>query len=264
MKSREKVRKVEEKIMSRVNYPASKLHANVIWIAGLLNILCLTPVTSMANECFPALDKAKSQYIVGYGNLLYEQSGKSTEVGFQSEVPVWVDGFRRGWQTRTRQENNVKVTELGVIPLVGGRFNGVLISLPVNKIKSIDRQQKLTCRVPVNPAQLTSMNNEKIPGNSQFWLYQTQNKYCNKPAGSYPILMSDVDEFLTGCIEQADRFGLKSFARECVATTWDWSSHWVNDRQHPLKTKPAQIRRQQVDQLLETLEGNLYEQVQSE
>ncbi|WP_419534284.1 hypothetical protein [Endozoicomonas sp.] len=108
------------------------------------------------------------------------------------------------------------------------------------------------------------MNKDKVPRNSQFWLYQTQNKYSNKPAGSYPILMSDVDEFLTGCIEQAEQFGLKSFARECVATTWNWSSHWVNDRLHPLKTKPAQIQRQQVDKLLENLEGNLYEQVRSQ
>ena len=250
--------------MSKVNCTAFKLHSNIICRIGLFSILCIAPAVSMANECFPAFDKTKSQYIVGYGSLLYEQARKSTNVGFKPEVPVWVDGFRRGWQTRTRQENNIKVTELGVIPLVGGRYNGVLISMPTNKIKSIDRQQKLTCRVLVNPEQITSMNNEKIPKNSQFWLYQTQNKYSSKPAGSYPILMSDVDEFLTGCIEQADRFDLKGFARECVATTWNWSSHWVNDRLHPLKTKPAQIRRQQVDQLLENLEGNLYEQVRSQ
>ena len=247
--------------MSRVNYPAFKLTGNKIWMIGLLKVLCMAPVVSMANECFPVFDKAKSQYIVGYGNLLYEQARNTTNIGFKPEVPVWVDGFRRGWQTRTRQDNNIKVTELGVIPLVGGRFNGVLISMPANKIKSIDREQKLTCRVLVNPEQLTPMNNGEIPENSQFWLYQTQNKYSHRPAGSYPILMSDVDEFLTGCIEQADQFGLKSFASECVATTWYWSSHWVNDRLHPLKTKPAQIQRLQVDKLLENLEGDLYEQV---
>ncbi|WBA81348.1 hypothetical protein [Endozoicomonas sp. GU-1] len=250
--------------MSKVNYPAFKLPGNVIWLMGLLNILCIAPVISMANECFPEFDKAKSQYIVGYGSLLYEQARKSTNIGFKPEVPVWVDGFRRGWQTRTRQDNTIKVTELGVISLVGGRFNGVLISMPTNKIKSIDRQQQLTCRVLVNPGRLTSMSNVNIPENSQFWLYQTQNKYSNKPAGSYPILMSDVDEFLTGCLEQADRFGLESFARECVTTTWNWSSHWVNDRLHPLKAKPAQIQRLQVDKLLENLEGDLYEQVRSQ
>lgn len=251
--------------MSKVNYPAFKIPGNIIWKIGVLNILlCTVPVGSMANECFPVFDKAKSQYIVGYGSLLYEQARKTTNIGFKPEVPVWVDGFRRGWQTRTRQDNNVKVTELGVVPLVGGRFNGVLIAMPANNIRSIDRQQKLTCRVLVKPGQLTPMNNGKIPDNSQFWLYQTQNKYSHRPAGSYPILMSDVDEFLTGCIEQADQFGLESFASECVATTWYWSSHWVNDRLHPLKSKPAQIQRLQVDKLLENLEGNLYEQVRSQ
>lgn len=250
--------------MWKVNCPVLKTHNPTFLMVGLLAILNITPLVSHANECFPAFDKSKSQYIVGYGSLLYEQSRALTNVRFKPEVPVWVDGFRRGWLTRTRQDNNIKVTELGVIPLVGGRFNGVLISMPTNKIKSIDRQQKLACRVLVNPEQLTSMNKDKVPRNSQSWLYQTQNKYSNKPAGSYPILMSDVDEFLTGCIEQAEQFGLKSFARECVATTWNWSSHWVNDRLHPLKTKPAQIQRQQVDKLLENLEGNLYEQVRSQ
>ncbi len=250
--------------MWKVNCPVLKIRNPTFLMVGLLAILHITPLVSHANECFPAFDKSKSQYIVGYGSLLYEQSRELTNVRFKPEVPVWVDGFRRGWLTRTRQDNNIKVTELGVIPLVGGRFNGVLISMPTNKIKSIDRQQKLACRVLVNPEQLTSMNKDKVPRNSQFWLYQTQNKYSNKPAGSYPILMSDVDEFLTGCIEQAEQFGLKSFARECVATTWNWSSHWVNDRLHPLKTKPAQIQRQQVDKLLENLEGNLYEQVRSQ
>lgn len=250
--------------MWKVNCPVLRTNSKVFFSMGLLAILFIASSLSLANDCFPSFNKTKPQYIVGYGSLLYEQARKSTNVGFEPEVPAWVDGFRRGWLTRTRQDDNVKLTVLGVIPLVGGRFNGVLISMPTNKIKSIDRQQKLACRILVNPAQLTSMNNETIPKDGQFWLYQTQNKYSAKPAGSYPILMSDVDEFLTGCIEQSERFKLKFFAQECVATTWNWSSHWVNDRLHPLKAKPAQIRKQQVDKLLDNLEGNLYEQVRAE
>lgn len=250
--------------MWQVNYHILRTYHSACFIAGILAALLTAPMSIQANECFPAFDNTKHQYLIGYGSLLYEQARVSKNAELEPEIPIWVDGFRRGWLTRTRQDNNVKVTELGVIPFVGGRFNGVLISMPANKIKSIDRHQKLTCRVLINPAQLTSMNQEKIPDNSQFWLYQTQNKYSNKPAGSYPILMSDVDEFLTGCIEQAERFQLKSFASECVATTWNWSSHWVNDRLHPLKAKPAQIRRQQVNTLLENLEGSLYQHVRAE
>ncbi|MFK0571551.1 hypothetical protein [Endozoicomonas sp.] len=241
-----------------------KVNCPVSLVAGLLAMLFTVPSLSMANECLPPFDNVKHQYIVGYGNMHYEPAITSTSVGFEPGVPVWVDGFRRGWLTRTSHANHIKVTDLGVIPLVGGRFNGVLIAMPANMLKSMDRQQKRTCRVLVNPRQLTPMNNEEMPKDSQFWLYQTQNKYHDRPAGSYPIVMSDVDEFLTGCIEQSERFGLKSFAQECVATTWNWSSHWVNDRLHPLKVKPAQIRRQQVDVLLGSLEGNLYEQIRAE
>ncbi len=237
----------------------------VSWPEVLVSVLgallsAVSPVVS-ADTCFPALDKAVPQYVVGYGSLLHEQVVAPARISLELEIPVWVYGFRRGWLTRTHEGSFVRLTELGVVPFIGGRFNGVLIAMSAGRVKEIDRHQGRACRVPVNPTQLESMNGEEIPSVGQFWIYQTRVKYINKPAGSYPILMSEVDEFLTGCIEQGLHLEVKSFAAECVATTWNWSVHWVNDRYHPLKGRLVQAQSRTVDQLLETLEGPLFERV---
>ena len=237
----------------------------VVWpkVSGpvLSVLLFIAPSDVLASACFPPLDKTSPQYIVGYGSLLYEQVITPTKATSGPAIPVWVYGFRRGWLTRTHQDSFVRLTELGVVPFIGGRFNGVLVSMPTAGIKAIDRHQPQACRVQINPTQLAAMNNAAIPSIGQFWIYQTQVKYIHKPAGSYPILMSEVDQFLTGCIEQGQRFKVKSFASDCVATTWNWSIHWVNDRYHPLKGRLTQVRGQKVDQLLESLEGPLFERV---
>jgi len=223
--------------------------------------LFVAPPVVLADSCFPALDKTLPQYVVGYGSLLHEQVVAPSNISLGPEIPVWVYGFRRGWLTRARQDSFVRLTELGVVPFVGGRFNGVLMAMSARRIKGIDRHQPQTCRVQINPSQLVAMNDAAIPSGAQFWIYQTRVKYINKPAGSYPILMSEVDQFLTGCIEQGQQFKVKSFAADCVASTWNWSVHWVNDRYYPLKGGPTQVKSHQIDQLLESLEGPLFERV---
>ncbi len=250
--------------MRKINRLAKHVRSSIFSVFGVLVVSISAPLTGIANDCFPAFDKGEPQYLVGYGDLLYEDSRKVTAIDFESELPVKVEGFRRGWQMRTSSDNNIKVTKLGLTTLAGGHFNGILVAMPANEIKSLDRQQKLTCRVEVKPKQITALNNKKVPERGRFWLYKTQHKHVFKPAGSYPILMSDVDEFLTGCIAQGEKFGLQSFAQDCVSTTWNWSPHWVNDRARPTKVKPAQIKMQKVDKLLERLEGNLFEQVRSQ
>ena len=226
--------------------------------------LSAVPPAVLADVCFPTLDKTVPQYVIGYGSLLQEQTVTPASIASGSEIPVWVDGFRRGWLTRTRQDSFVRLTELGVVPFIGDRFNGILVAMSPGAIKGMDRHQPRTCRIQVNPAQLTAMNDATMPANGQFWIYQTRANYIKKPAGSYPILMSEVDQFLTGCIELGQQFAVESFAADCVATTWDWSVHWVNDRYYPLRGRPVQIKSQQVDQLLESQLGTLFEQVNSQ
>ena len=154
-----------------------------------------------------------------------------------------------------------KNTGLGATQSVGSVFNGLLYPITPTEVRYIDRQQKQTCRVQIRRDQLASKTGASIPEQGQFWIYQVQDKYYAKPSSEYPIQISEVDEFLTGCIRGSEQFLLKTFPQDCVATTWFWSTHWVNDRKQPLSAKPAQVDRKAVNQLLESLEGDIFGQV---
>ncbi|WP_067515544.1 hypothetical protein [Endozoicomonas ascidiicola] len=223
-------------------------------------LLFLYPFIARASECYPVADQNSPQYMIGYGDLLY---GQSENRNYQHAIPVKVDGYKRGWLTKSGAGDTLKKTDLGVMQSVGSVFNGILFPITPSEIRYTDRQQIQTCRIQIRSDQLAAMTSSRIPEQGQFWIYQTRAKFYEKPSSDYPIRISAVDEFLTGCIRVAEQFQLKSYPEECVATTWFWSSHWVNDRPQPLKPKPAQVDRKAVNKLLESLEGDIFGQVRA-
>ncbi|OED43285.1 hypothetical protein ACH42_10465 [Endozoicomonas sp. (ex Bugula neritina AB1)] len=226
-----------------------------------LLVALLTPGWGLASECFPTPDSKKPQYLVAYGSLLYEESRLRKVQQAKLELPVWVEGYKRGWLLRTKPDS-LKLTRLGVTPSAGDKFNGVLLSMEVGKLTSLDRQAKLECRTQINKDSLKAMNDKALP-DGDFWIYQAQKKYISPPAGEYPIMQTNVDVFLTGCMEQAERFKIKDFADICLSTTKNWSMHWANDRRSPIDQKIVQTKNKQVDRLLEKLEGDLFENVRA-
>jgi len=81
-------------------------------------------------------------------------------------------------------------------------------------------------------------------------IYTNQPATIAPPSVNFPIVQSYVDIFVSGCLEQEQRFGLEGFARECIATTHDWSPHWVNDRLYPRRPFIYQPKARQIDLLL--------------
>ena len=225
-----------------------------------LILTLLMPGWVLANNCFPAPDSSKPQYLVAFGSLLYEEARLRKVEQTKLELPVWVQGYKRAWQIRTKPDG-LQMTNLGITPADGERFNGVLMSLSSGKLASLDRHAKLECRVKIKKGSLQSMAEKVLPNDGDIWIYQVQKKHVNSPAGEYPIVQSNVDVFLTGCIEQSDHFKIKDFADLCVSTTQYWSTSWVNDRRDPIDKKIVQTKNKQVDQLLEKLEDNLYESI---
>jgi hypothetical protein len=56
---------------------------------------------------------------------------------------------------------------------------------------------------------------EKVPfetGAGQAWIYVNQPGTIATPTVDYPIVQSYVDIFVSGCLEQEQRFGLEGFA----------------------------------------------------
>ena len=84
----------------------------------------------------------------------------------------------------------------------------------------------------------------------QAWIYVNRPEGIAEPSARYPIVQSYVDIFLSGCLEQEQRFELSGFAQQCLATPRDWSEHWVNDRIYPRRPFIYQPRSRQIDSLL--------------
>lgn len=216
---------------------------------GVLLSFLLLSGSGLAEECFPEPDDSKPQYMIGYASYLYEEARKNSEVQLKLDAPVWVEGYKRGWLTRTKPET-IKMTELGVVPSDGSRFNAVLMSVQAGDLSGMDKNKKYYCRVKVDASKIKPMTGKKAADNAEYWIYQTRKKQVNEAVSNFPVYQSFVDEFLTGCVNLSNRFKLPEFANQCMETTAGWSESWVNDRQRPISGKSIQARKKEVDDLL--------------
>jgi hypothetical protein len=94
---------------------------------------------------------------------------------------------------------------------------------------------------------------EKQPSEAlrgQAWIYANNPRAIATPSARFPIVQSYVDVFVSGCLEQEQRFELKGFAQQCLVTTHEWSEHWVNDRLYPRRPFIHQPKSRQIDLLL--------------
>lgn len=211
--------------------------------------VCVLPALSVASDCFPRADDNKPQYLVAYGSFLYEEARKNSSLQMMRDAPVWVEGYKRGWITRSTPETT-KMTRLGIVSSPGDRFNGVVVSLKSGQITSLDSDDKAVCRINIATKNLVPITSSKVKDDGEYWIYVTRKKLKQEPVANYPIYQSQVDAFLTGCLEQAERFKLPDFADQCLKTTYGWNSNWVNDRMRPVLSKLVQGRKAQVDELL--------------
>ncbi len=74
-----------------------------------------------------------------------------------------------------------------------------------------------------------------------------------KPEQNYPIIQSYVDIFLRGCINIEEKFNIKDFAKNCVKSTTNWSTHWVNDRIFPRRPSFYEPQAARIDGLLKEI-----------
>jgi hypothetical protein len=86
--------------------------------------------------------------------------------------------------------------------------------------------------------------------NGQIWIYVSMPQSVAIPNSQYPIVQSYVDIFVSGCLEQEQRFGLPEFAQQCLSTTPIGPKHWVNDRIYPRRPFNFQPKARQIDNLL--------------
>ncbi|MGI9279643.1 MAG: hypothetical protein ACR2PX_08425 [Endozoicomonas sp.] len=233
------------------------------WLAVVFCLGLSGSLWALDSSCFPKVDTGQPQYLVASGMMMLEAAREKKLNKAEVELPVWVSGYQRGWMARVVEKAPAR-TVLGVTPEEGKLFNGLLLASSDRQISSLDRNETRTCRTLIDVRQLKSMAGGHLPDKGQFWIYVVKPKSKSKPVSKYPIQQSDVDNFLTGCLEQSKAFSLPQFAEQCVDTTVGWSDHWTNDRERPSGGKLVQNKRVQIDKLLERLEGGFFKKVRNE
>ena len=224
--------------------------------AGAVALWLLAAVASSAfgagGECGPAPDPTRLQYILGYGSLMQDASRERTSPHAGPAHPVELAGFRRGWFARGASVG-FSTTYLGVLPDGQGRLNAVIYRVDAAELAATDRRERSYCRTRVPPEDVKSLERgaHSAP-DGQIWIYVNRPASVARPDEKYPIVQSYVDVFLSGCLEQQERYGLTGFAEQCIATTDGWSAHWVNDRIYPRRPFVFQPRAGQIDRLLST------------
>ena len=202
------------------------------------------------SECNIPADSSRPQYIIGYGSLMQEESRKRTSPQARSPHPVEVKGYRRGWFARP-QTVGFGMTFLGILPDRESHFNAVIYQIDAAELIATDKREASYCRASVADSDIKLLESDFVPeSNRQTWIYVSKPQTVAIPDSHYPIVQSYVDIFVSGCLEQEERFGLAEFSQQCLNTTTDWSEHWVNDRIYPRRPFVYQPKARQIDNLL--------------
>jgi gamma-glutamylcyclotransferase (GGCT)/AIG2-like uncharacterized protein YtfP len=209
-----------------------------------------TAAAAPTADCHPAPAADQPQYVVGYGSLMQGESRKRTSPQAGPAQPVQVRGFRRAWIARG-DPVGFSTTFLGVAPDTQAIMTAVIYRIDTGELAATDRREAQYCRVRVPAADIRPLAQEPADlAAGQAWIYVNRPEASAAPSDRYPIVQSYVDIFVSGCLEQEERFRLDGFAQRCVATTGGWSAHWVNDRLYPRRPFLFQPRSRQIDALL--------------
>ena len=213
-------------------------------------VVASAPARASDGGCGEPLDTVRPQYIVGYGSLMQDDSRQRTSPKAGPAHPVEVEGYRRGWFSRTSAAG-FGSTYLGVQSEPKHHINAVVYQVSPAEVDATDKRESLYCRVAVDMSDIRPLERGWGPErDAQAWIYLSLPKTVAAPDARNPIVQSYVDIFVSGCLEQEQRSGLSGFSQECLATTDGWSEHWVNDRIHPRRPFAYQPQASQIDGLL--------------
>jgi hypothetical protein len=215
-------------------------------------------------DCNIQPDLTLPQYIIGYGSLMQDESRKRTAPQAGAAHPIEVSRYVRGRFVRGSPVG-FSTTFLGVLPDPESRLNAVIYRVELEELAATDRRESSYCRksVPLSDIKFLEQGSFNIPS-GQVWIYANRPEAVAAPSAQFPIVQSYVDVFLSGCFEQELRFQLRGFAEQCLATTKNWSTQWVNDRPYPRRPFIFQPKAQQIDQLLSQQLPTYFSQIRIE
>lgn len=225
--------------------------------------LAQSPISSPNRPCRTTEDENKKQYIIGYGSLMEDDSRQRTSPLAANAYPIVIKGFRRGWFQKG-SDLGTSTTFLGVLPDHKAMLNAVIFSVSKNELLATDIRESGYCRVLVSDTNISMLKNTLPVPEGQVWIYVTKPEYVKNSSSRFPIVQSYVDLFISGCIEQEQRYNIPGFAKQCIETTTDWSSFWVNDRIYPRRPFIYQPKASQIDRLLNEVIPEFFEKIKIE
>lgn len=172
-------------------------------------------------SCHPSLDLKQSQYVIGYGSLMFDPSKRKSLDKCGPNQPIELSGYRRSWLVRGEFLGR-PTTFLGVKPDTQAKINAVVFEVFHSQgMKRLDAREKGYCRYLVERQQIKFLHGHH-PKQAQYWIYVPQNKVSYFANQEHPMSLYYADIFLTGCQVLEQKFGLKDFTQQCFTT----SDHW--------------------------------------
>ena len=198
-------------------------------------------------QCHPDFDDNKSQYIIGYGSLIYEVSKMNTDDTASTNYPIILSGYQRSWSVYGNLPG-LNTIFLTVTYNASSSFNGVIYKT-INII-SYDIREYIYCRLKVNETNLILLNDTSniLDINRQIWIYISKRSHDSNesksgtttttttttpsptttttisttiPSRRFPIVQSYVDIFIRGClnISKTYKYFDDSYAKMCISST---------------------------------------------
>ena len=194
-------------------------------------------------------------FIFGYGSLINEPSRTSTSGRQVAAVPARLSagfGHVRGFVARAGARWGAGFTALGLRPPGDGEapatINGVVFPATAPEMAAFDRRESGYVRVEVLPAFIEPAGWQGLPAAGRIWVYIPATRdgaAFRVPDAAFPVVQSYVDVVLEGCLAEGT-----DFTRELIATTFDWSEFWLDDRPVPRRPWALTPQAGAIDRLL--------------
>jgi len=186
--------------------------------------------------------------MIGYGSLMSHDSRFRFSDIDTTAIPVWVQGWERGWVTSCPIEC---FNSVGAYPNPEAKLNAAL--LPVENISPELHEREKNYRFTevaaqaVNAIQSASLTHQSTQGEYtvRYWICETLKS--SLPDSEHPLLQTYIDTCLAGCLETG---GLE-FAKSFIESTRFWqqfdgAQYWLNDRQQSKYPRAARISSEQI------------------
>jgi hypothetical protein len=200
--------------------------------------------------------KGPQNYIFGYGSLIEDESRGRTTPSARDAWPCVVRGILRGWWARGAA-SGLTTTYLGALDDPKAKCNGVIYAVSAEELAATDSRESAGYRrCEIERQHIHMLDGRSEPPEGVFWAYINTFTVAQIPQNistpSFPMVQSYVDICIHGCLEVEGKYPTaKGFTNDFIATTFEWSKFWVNDRLYPRRPFIYQPAASQIDAALQ-------------